>query len=751
MNFEDDAPDEQINSILGEILNIAGNPTQEDELFFKNILDEIPDDIQYLIGNRLKKLYESDLEANQDRLEIISRGLEELGLTQVNSNNGDGDKFKNSAFLSSWLALCAESSSELFPPNNIVSVSLLEDFKKLHKNKTQNQTNLPPEVQAQQDMLDQEKKKNEAVRLSNLYKISAMAEDDINNMFCEQYPDMIEEMEKAINNAFIAGSCVVKVYHDPSLGRPYIRMIPPERISANPEATNLASATRVSHSFILTEKELRDYVYSGYFSKKNLRNLSDNYDDDNPVTEVRDSIEGIDKDYTANTYLDYTYEFVEMEIFLSLNEIGDKEANSYDTKESWRFQLMPYSITFEASTGNLVRVVRKWNKNSPKNKKLQNLVQFKFLTGFGLWGQGLAHLAVTMARAATILEQELVRSARLSNFPGGIMRADAQIDNSNLQLNNATYFKVRTSDPISEIFEKLPFTPPSPMLKEILGDIERKIQQISGITALKMENIPSNIKSSALLAILEKEIKPQSAVMRRIQASVNQVLKIIHRILIDEMGNEEFGIRDEIFLDDIYQENIGLTNKEVYGAPIIIRSSADPSLTNSAAQMIRAQYIHELAASDPTQHKMNEVYRRLYQIMRVPDIDGILYTPEEMQKIQEQQAQAQAQALDQNKILMADVEQKAKAAEQKNQVEMMKVQNKAQIDMSKLDIERESKAQEFQYQMIKEQEKRDAEELKAHINIEKNIRDNLNTENDLLIKKAKTESEIGHFIQQKTL
>src|SRR5574343_306632 len=174
MNFEDDAPDEQINSILGEILNIAGNPNQEDELFFKNILDEIPDDIQYLIGDRLKKLYESDLEANEDRLEIISRGLEELGITQVNSNNGDGDKFKNSAFLSSWLALCAESSSELFPPNNIVSVSLLEDFKKLHKNKTQNQTNLPPEVQAQQDMLDQEKKKNEAVRLSNLYKISAM-------------------------------------------------------------------------------------------------------------------------------------------------------------------------------------------------------------------------------------------------------------------------------------------------------------------------------------------------------------------------------------------------------------------------------------------------------------------------------------------------------------------------------------------------------------------------------------------------
>jgi hypothetical protein len=148
---------------------------------------------------------------------------------------------------------------------------------------------------------------------------------------------------------------------------------------------------------------------------------------------------------------------------------------------------------------------------------------------------------------------------------------------------------------------------------------------------------------------------------------------------------------------------------------------------------------------------MNEVYRRLYQIMRVPDIDGILYTPEEMQKIQEQQAQAQAQALDQNKILMADVEQKAKAAEQKTQVEMMKVQNKAQIDMSKLEIERESKAQEFQYQMVKEQEKREAEQLKANINIEKNIRDSINDENDLLIKKAKTESEIGHLIPQKTI
>lgn len=732
-------------------------PQDIGDKFYDNICDEIPENLQLSLGRKLKDIFEADRESNEERLMIISKGMEALGLSRNAAKGSDG--FLNSSFLNSWLALCAESSTELFPPNNIVSVTPIQDYKNKFRNASTavipDASQQPPQqgVQAMDAPPPAPEPNPNPADPMEIYQIASSAEDDFNYMLCERYPDMIEEMESAISQCFIAGSCVVKIYYDPSLNRPYIKMIPPDKIIANAEATNLASADRVSHSFTLTERELRDYVNSGYFSSKNLpdffSNQGDNYEDE--ADTIREEITGVTKNTDFGSSLLYNYKFVETETFLSLDEIDDSSASSYNSKSRLRHQLVPYAVTFEEETAKVVRVVRKWDYKSKNIRKIENLVQFKFLPGFDIWGLGLSHMVVSMANAATIIERELVKSARLANFPGGIMRSDATIDKSSIQLNEAEYIKVRSSDALSEVFKERPFTPPSPMLKEILTDLENKIQKISGITTIKMENMPSNIKSSALLAIIEKEIKPQSAVMRRIQSSINQALKILQRLLINEMGMEEFGDRNDLVLPEF---DIGVekyTNKEIYGRPIVVRSSADPTLTSSAAQMIRAQYMHEIASSDPSQHKMNEVYRRLYQIMRIPDIPGILYSPQELQKMQEAQAEQQAKALDQNKILMADVEQKADAVRQKTEVDKLKIQTKAQTDQMKLESEKVFKQQQYEYESLKEELNRLKIERENNRMDEQTYVENMKKINDTIISKYKTEAEIGRTIPTKNI
>lgn len=744
------------------------------ESFYQNFCDEIPEDLQLSLGRKLKDLYEQDLEANKDRLEIIKKGMEALGLSKSGSEGNDS--FLNPSFLNSWLGLCAESTTELFSPNNIVQVSPILDFQKKfgsnkHPEAQQPQPQpMPPQGQAQQPMQQDPAADMQGNPMEQgapqpapqaphpapshsdsmeIYQIAAAAEDDLNFMLCEKYPDMIEELENAISQSFIAGSCVAKIYFDPSTNRPYIKMIPPDKINANPEATNLSSADRVSHSFTLTERELRDYVNSGYFSRKNLPNFSggDLDSPDEGLDQTREDITGITKNNNDfDSALNYTYTFVEMEIYISLAEVADRSASNFNSKSRWEHQLVPYSITFELETAKVVRVVRKWDHKSKNIKKIENLVQFKFLPGFGIWGLGLSHLVVSLANTATIIQKELVKSARLANFPGGIMRSDAQVDKSAIELLEGQYLKVRTSDALGEVFKEMPFTPPSPMLKDILTDIENQIQKISGITTIKMDNMPSNIKSSVLLAIIEKEMKPQSAVLRRIQSSINQALKILHRILINEMGDEEFGEQNDLVLPEYRQEETQLTNKEIYGRALIVRSAADPTLTSSAAQMVRAQYMHEVAQSDPTMHKMNEVYRRLYQIMRIPDIDGILMTPQELQQMQQQQAEQASKQIDQSQILMADIQQKSEAAQKKAEIDMAKIHAKAQVDAQKIDIERMSKQQQFEYEQLKEEIKHIKNERENDRMDHETYVDNLKKINDIIISKYKTQFEIGHEI-----
>jgi hypothetical protein len=387
--------------------------------------------------------------------------------------------------------------------------------------------------------------------------------------------------------------------------------------------------------------------------------------------------------------------------------------------EKIKHRLLPYSITFHEESGKVVRIERQWDPKDERCIKIHNLIDFKFLPGIGPFGIGLAHMAVPLARIATQLHRELVKSARIANFPGAMIKSDVRIDQTNPMLQPYQLTKVTTSESLQDVVMPNPFNPPSDMLLQILRDFETSIKNIAGITALKMENLPSNIKSSALLAILEKEIKPQSAVMRRLQKSFNHLLQILQRMLAKNMGKDKFGATDT------YLDGKLLTNEDVYGAPIKVRSSADPNLTNSTAQMIRNQAILDWAQSAPDLHKMPEIYRRIYTSMRLENIDSILKTNQELQQEAMAAQQQAAQTPTEVQVLMADIEQKSNAAAQRAQLDQMKLQAKTETEKLKIMQDAQAKQQEFENQ-LKEDE------------IEK-----FKVVNKILLDKQKIEAETG--------
>lgn len=720
--FDEQNPDEmnQMPSLMN-MIQMASEKINEEKVFYENFADKIPKEFLSRLGNQLKSLYEKDTENNRNRINLILNGLKALGLSNSSSDQND-ESFTNPSYLKSFLSLSHESSTELFPPNNIVQASIkippqsLDDVDEQQQMVNQNQPQSPdPQQQAQPQQPDNSKR-NERETIN---KVAALAESDLNYKLDEEWTDIVEEIEKAISASIISGSSVVSVEYNHSMNRPYVKNIPVEKIVMDAEATNLNSAMRISYSWTVSEKQLRDFLYSGYFSSfPGMEIYKDNLNtESNEVTELKQEIDGVNPSEESDYSFEYTYKFVTSQIFISLNEMDNQSK-----QERMKHKLLPYAITFHEQTGHIVRIVRMWDMKDKEQKKVNNLVCFKFLNWDGVWGTGLAHVAVPLARIATQLHRELTKSVRMANFPGGIIREDVRVDQTNLTLGQFQFVKVGTSEKLSDVIDRNLFNPPSPMAYELLKEFQASIESIAGITGLKMENIPSNIKSSALLAILEKEIKPQSAFMRRTQKSLNQVLKIIQRILTREMGEFPFGEYEMYFKGQV------LTNKDIYGSHIQIRSSADPTLTNSAAQMIRIQAILEMAHAAPQLHKLDEIYRRAYNIMRVEDVNGILKSPSELAMEAQQAQEAASQQIDPNQVMMQEVQNNAQAQVQKHEIEKMKIQVKQAIESQKIAVESQDKQQEFMNEMQKDK-------------IEQ-FRDI----NDILIKKAKTEAEIGRPI-----
>ena len=724
--FQDDdknTSNDKISSISSMLNQVIDKNTFEKN-FYKNIATEISEEILEDLGQKLKDLYEKDLEDNEKRIDIINQGYIALGLTKASDDTTDDD-FINPAFLTSYIKLANEFAAELFAPNHIVQaipLNINNNPKSQPQPQSNQQPNVDPTVKEQNPLLTTPiiKKRTPEEEITLINKKSQFAVQDMNLKLSEEWRDIKIEIQRAIQQSFIAGSSIVHIYYDKGLQRPIVDNLKTDKVVMDPNAKSLSSAMRISFEKIIPEKLMRDKIYSREYLPIIESTSHDGFDQDNTseVDQTRSDITGITMpEQDPTNPFEYVYRTVTSQVFISIKEIGDKELYKDGIP---KYILLPYEIEFLRENGKILSVKRQWDFKDPLFRKIHNLIDFMFLIDSGPFGIGLSQVAVPLARIATQLHRQLVKSAKIANFPSALIRSDSNIVTKEAELNEYQLTPVSTtSDRLSDVVMPIPFNNPSPIMMDILRQFEESILNLAGTMNIKMENLPSNIKSSLLFAIIDKEMKPQSAVMRNYQQSFNDVLKMIQRILHEEMGEFRFGEFPTILEDEI------LINKDVYGAPLRIKSAADPTLTSSAAQLIRNQTLLELAQSAPELHNLHEIYYRTYTSMHIDNIDMILKTPEQLSQEAQAQQQASANTPTQIDVLMADVQQKSQEAQARQEIDVMKIQAKQETDKLKIMASQQAKNQEFENQKIKD------------------LLDKIRFDNDALIKKTKVEAETG--------
>ena len=60
---------------------------------------------------------------------------------------------------------------------------------------------------------------------------------------------------------------------------------------------------------------------------------------------------------------------------------------------------------------------------------------------------------------------------------------------------------------------------------------------------------------------------------------------------------------------------------------------SDPNIFSTAQRIAQAQAILEMARSAPQLHDLYEAYKRMYEAIRIPNIDEVLKEPEEAARL----------------------------------------------------------------------------------------------------------------------
>jgi len=432
-------------------------------------------------------------------------------------------------------------------------------------------------------------------------------QQDMNYQLTEIMPEYRPETERMLWGLGLAGNAFKKVYYDPNLERQVAMFVPAEDMVVPYGASDLASAERVTHVMRKTENDLKKLQAAGFYRDVDLG------EPNNTLDEVEKKI-AERMGFRATS--DDRYKLLEMHVNLDLKGHEHKNEDGKLTGIA-----LPYVVTIEKGTQNVLSIRRNWNPNDETCQKRQHFVHYGYIPGFGFYYFGLIHLIGAFAKSGTSLIRQLVDAGTLANLPGGFKTRGLRIKGDDTPIAPGEFRDVDVpSGAIKDNLMTLPYKEPSQVLMSLLNQIVEEGRRFANTADLQISDMSSQAPVGTTLAILERTLKVMSAVQARVHYSLKQELKLLKKI-IAEYTPEEYS----------YEPNEGsrFAKKSDYDDVDVIPVS-DPNASTMAQKIVQYQAVMQLAAQSPNLFNMPLLYRQMLDVLSIKDAQKLVPLPEDM-------------------------------------------------------------------------------------------------------------------------
>ena len=535
--------------------------------FDGNLAEFIDENDLQVIASELRQSFEDDKSSRQQWEETYTKGLDLLGLNySERSQPFQGASGVTHPLLAeSVTQFQAQAYKELLPASGPVRTQIIG--------------------QATKDKEDQ------AQRVSDFMNYQIMH-------VMEEYDPELDQMLFYLP---LAGSTFKKIYYDASLGRAVSKFIPAEDLIVPYTATNLSECERVTHVLKRTDNDIKKMQVTGFYRDVDLQVVQE----ENKVEEKERKLSGIEK----TGYRDDQYTLLEMHVDLDVPGFEDPDGIK-----------LPYIITIDEGSGNVLSIYRNYKDGDTLYKKQQYFVHYKFMPGLGFYGFGLIHMIGGLSRTATAALRQLIDAGTLANLPAGFKARGLRIadDDSPIQPGEFRDVDAPSGDLRAGLLP-LPYKGADPTLFQLLGFCVQAGKEFATVADQKIgEAAGAGAPVGTTMALMERGMRVMSAIHKRVHYAQRIEFKLLARIFAESLP--------PMYPYEV-QGDLQSLKASDFDERIDIIPVSDPTIFSMSQRVTLAQTQLQLAEAAPQMHNIYEAYRRMYSAMGVQNIDAILPVP----------------------------------------------------------------------------------------------------------------------------
>jgi hypothetical protein len=542
----------------------------EDEDFYANLADS--DDISSYdldtIALRYIGLAEKDKDARKERDKQYEDGIRRTGMgndAPGGANFNGASKVVHPVMAEACVDFAARAIKELFPPDGPTRTKILGD-------------------------VDAEK-----------VAVAERKRDYMNWQLTEQIEEFRDEQEQMLTQLPLGGSQFLKLYYDEKKKRPCAEFVPIDNILLPFASANFYTAQRVTEVMDISDWEYQNRVRSGLYRDTNYIRATMEPDPTGPE-KASNKIEGKkfedSEDGIRRVYHIYTY--MELE--------DDRRTGG---------EMAPYILMVDEMDNTVIGLYRNWEEGDDTMTKLDHIIEFKFIPWRGAYAIGLPHLIGGLSAALTGSLRALLDSAHINNAATMLKLKGARISGQSQQVEVTQIAEIEGApgvDDIRKIAMPMPFNPPSQVLFELMGFLEKSAKGVVTTAEEKIADINANAPVGTTQALIEQGAAVFSAIHARLHDSQSRVLKVLARInrwYLDEQKRGDIVADLEIKREDF------MRNTDV--VPV-----SDPHIFSETQRMAQIQAVVSRSDKHPELYNAKAVEERLLKQLKVPSINELL-------------------------------------------------------------------------------------------------------------------------------
>lgn len=547
------------------------------EEFDDNLAESMTDAQLLGIGQSLKNFLDSDLESRAGWERRMLAGMEIIGAEDIPEDAAAFDgasRVTHPGLAEAIVQFQARAMEELLPPSGPVKSTVLG-----------NNGDAKAEAQGKR------------------------VEDALNYQLTEGDDQYYWDTDAMLFYLPYAGSAFKKVAPDPVSGMTRSRFVRGTDLIVPYSATSLSDAPRYTHRYTISRNDYLRAVDRKYFRDAKLpehsstsqasiegRQLQDRSDDRSA------SFSTEDEDYVfCETHIEY--------------ELPVKDPLGGD-----KIFKLPYVITWEAETQNVVRIARLWLETDNQFKKVVWFVHEKFLPGLGFYGFGYLHLIGSLGKAASGALRAVLDGSMTASLQGGFKSREARAVSGEITFQPGVWQDVdMAAEDLAKSFYTPPFRDPSPALFQTLNLLVEGISRFASTTEAMVGDASNTGPVGTTVALIEQGSKVYSGIHRRLHLAARQEFKLICLCNYLYMSG------------DTYEFKAGgemrTVSREDFNTVVDIIPVSDPNIFSSTQRIAQAQAVVQDVDANPdiySKKAKERAHRFLLTALRVAEADDYL-------------------------------------------------------------------------------------------------------------------------------